>query len=182
MLVTDLLPIGMTALLVAIILVVVLDRTEVRNDRPQVFPLLLVRFFGLFWVMAAAFLLFKIRMISLHELGNPLDAMNFVPFRTIANYLRTRNVLQLLGNSLVLLPFPILLRLNFPTLKSKVFRMILLFVTILIEPAQLLTNVLLHSPFNAIDIDDFLLNAIGCFLGFAIVKLIDSIGMRRKEA
>ena len=114
--------------------------------------------------------------------GDPLDAMNLVPFRTIANYLSTRNVVQLLGNVLVLLPFPILLRLNFPALKSTVFRIILLFVTIMIEPAQLLINVLLHSPFNAIDIDDFLLNAIGCCLGFTIVKLMASIRIHRKEA
>ena len=67
MLVTDLLPIGMTALLVAIILVVVLDRTEVRNDRPRVLSLLLLRFFGLFWITTAAFLLFKIRIFFLHE-------------------------------------------------------------------------------------------------------------------
>ena len=182
MLATDLLPIGLSAFIVAIILVTVLDRTKLRNDRCRILSLLLLRFFGLFWITTAAFLLFKIRILFLHELGNPLDAMNLVPFRTIANYLRTRNVVQLLGNSLVLLPFPILLRLNFPTLKSKVFRMILLFVTFLIEPVQLLINVLLHSPFNAIDIDDFLLNAIGCFLGFAIVKLIASNRIHRKKA
>ena len=118
----------------------------------------------------------------MHESENPLDAINLLTFKTINDYHSKRNWVELLGNFLVLLPFPILLRLNLPAMKSRVLRITLLFVTLLIEPAQLLTNVFLHSPFNAIDIDDFLLNAIGCFLGFAIVKLIDSIGMRRKEA
>ena len=55
MLVTDLLPICLTAFIVAIILVMVFDKSKANNDQRRVLPLFLVRFFGLFWAIAALF-------------------------------------------------------------------------------------------------------------------------------
>ena len=63
---------------------------------------------------------------------------------------------------------------------DRAYLWIVLCVTVLIEPVQLLVNIIANAPANAIDIDDFLMNAAGCLLGLAAAELLLLITRRKK--
>ena len=113
--------------------------------------------------------------------GDPFAAVNLVPFKTIAEYIENRNRVQIFGNMLVLFPFPALLYFNFPKMNNRNYLVTVLCVTVLIEPIQLLINVIANISANVIDIDDFLLNAAGCLLGLTALKLLKHMIQGKKR-
>ncbi|MDR1135984.1 MAG: VanZ family protein [Clostridiales Family XIII bacterium] len=185
--ITELIPAGIMAFFAASLLTVIFHRKDFRTDGMRVFRLFVVRFLGLWYAFAAIALLFKVRILLLMgpiKNFNPFEGINLIPFETITKFIGKRNKfqwIQIWGNLFLLFPLPILLRLNFPKMKNRNFLLILIGVTVLIEPAQLLTNIITRVPVNVIDIDDFLLNAPGCMLGFLAAKLIERWFLAKKR-
>lgn len=180
MLLTDIIPIGLIAFVLSLLLTLVLDFRTFRTAPWRTVCQFAARFLGLWWAMTAIALLFKTRTFFLNNPGSPFAHVNLLPFKTITAYLGSQNWLQLLGNAFILLPFPVLLAVNFPRMKTHTYYWVVFGVTALIEPVQLLVNLFAGSPVNAIDIDDFLLNALGCLLGLAVAHLFKHL--TRKKA
>ncbi|GHU87462.1 hypothetical protein FACS1894202_01790 [Clostridia bacterium] len=177
--ITDIIPLGAVALVAAVVLTVI---PCVRQKRTfgQTIWLFTVRFAGLWYALAAVTLLFKLVTIrfALNDVsGLGSMGVNLKPFATIIEYANAHNTIQIAGNLGVLFPLPILLGLNFPKMSVRKIFVISAIVTVLIEPLQLLVNVIIRSPYNSIDIDDLILNAIGVAVGLLSAKAI--IAVRR---
>jgi glycopeptide antibiotics resistance protein len=182
MLITDVIPLGAVALVAAVILAVIACVRKKRSFR-QTLWLFAVRFAGLWYALAAVTLLFKLSTIGFVPNGSgdlAFMRVNLKPFVTIIEYVNARNTIQIAGNLGVLFPLPILIRLNFAKMSFLKIALISAIVTILIEPLQLLVNVIKCSPYNSIDIDDLILNALGVALGLLIVKAIETTQKHRR--
>ena len=98
---------------------------------------------------------------------------NFIPFKTILNYvklykdgLRILSVLQLLGNFVLFLPMGIFLPCVFKVLDRFWKVIISVFVMVLcVEVIQFLLRV------GIIDVDDLIFNLCGAMIGYGIVKI-----------
>lgn len=95
-----------------------------------------------------------------------------IPFQTIISTWKQGNLLQVVGNIVLLLPLPILIGL----LKKRsigFFRTltVVISVSLGIELTQLLINCLTGIPNKVADVDDFILNSIGGLVGWATIKL-----------
>ncbi|MDR1272579.1 MAG: D-alanyl-D-alanine carboxypeptidase family protein, partial [Clostridiales Family XIII bacterium] len=130
------------------------------------------RFLGLWYAAIAIDLLFKARTLLMNEPGDPFEAVNLVPFKTIAEYIYEGDHIQIMGNFLILFPLPALLHFNFPKMGLRALSTAAFCTAILLEPLQLLVNIITGTAANVIDIDDFLLNASGCFLGLQVARLL----------
>jgi glycopeptide antibiotics resistance protein len=176
---TDILPLGAIALAATAILTVIACARQKRTFG-QGLRLFVVRFGGLWYALVAVTLLFKLGTIKFavdSELS-PFYKMNLVPFRTLENYFARHlptQIAQIIGNIAVLLPLPILLRLNFPKISFRRVAAISVILTVLIEPLQLLVNVIIRAPYNSIDIDDLILNAVGAVIGLCVAKAIMTV-------
>ncbi|GHU94663.1 hypothetical protein FACS1894208_06140 [Clostridia bacterium] len=175
--ISDIIPLGAVALVAAVILTVI---AYVRHKRTfgEVVWLFSVRFAGLWYAFAAVTLLFKLVTIrfALNDVsGLGSMGVNLKPFATIIEYANARNTIQIAGNLGVLFPLPILLGLNFTKMSFRKIAAISAIVTVLIEPLQLLVNVIIRSTYNSIDIDDLILNAVGVAVGLLAVKAILAI-------
>ena len=112
----------------------------------------------------------------------PGDALrhNFRPFSTIAlqwAQLRSgdlRGPVNLLMNSVLFLPFPVLLKLGWPKLKAR-FCFLIAFASILLcETAQYFLG-------RITDVDDVLLNTVSVLLGLALLQLIFQIQKKKSK-
>ncbi|MDR0570049.1 MAG: VanZ family protein [Clostridiales Family XIII bacterium] len=170
--ITDIMPLGAVSLVAAMLTVAA--RKGRGNAPASTAYFFAARFFGLWYLLTAATLLFKLATIGfvVGGVASPLLRANFVPFKMIALYVKRRNAVQFWGNVVALFPFPILLYLNSPETRFRKNVLISIIVTVCIEPLQLLMNVILRAPYNVIDIDDFLLNAVGTALGLLTVRLV----------
>jgi glycopeptide antibiotics resistance protein len=170
--ITDIIPLGVVAFVLAVALTVI-SCVRQKCQFGQTLCLFALRFAGLWYALAAVTLLFKLGTIGFVPNGSgdlAFMRVNLKPFVTIIEYVNARNTIQIAGNLGVLFPLPILLRLNFAKISFRKITLISAIVTLLIEPLQLLVNVIIRSPYNSIDIDDLLLNAAGVALGLIAVK------------
>ena len=112
----------------------------------------------------------------------PGDALrhNFRPFSTIAmQWAQLRNgdlrgPVNLLMNSVLFLPFPVLLKLGWPKLKTR-FCFLIAFASILLcETAQYFLG-------RITDVDDVLLNTVSVLLGLALLQLIFQIQKKKSK-
>lgn len=168
--VSDLIWVVVAACVLAGISVCWCDTSTMHHARHGFAWLFVVRVMGLCWVMFAIAVLFKVRTIWVPKpAGNPFATLNLVPFKTIVAAITTQHWMQqVVGNMALFVPFPALLWANFPTLKRQTLWWIVIGVTVLVEPMQLMLNVLVHRPFNVVDIDDVFLNVTGCLIGGAM--------------
>lgn len=100
--------------------------------------------------------------------------LSLKPFKTISTYLSDKNYIYALGNIIIIVPlFP----LGYFSLKKylsyKSCFFILIIFVFLIEPIQLLINLITQYPNKVVDIDDFVLNLVGYIVGF-ILTIIGS--------
>jgi glycopeptide antibiotics resistance protein len=107
---------------------------------------------------------------------------NYIPFKTITEYIMTGNKVQIFGNILITVPILFLIALSFRKLTFKKSFLISLIVTLSIEPIQLIINLVLNSSANIIDIDDLILNLIGCMMGALLAKFILSFDGKGKKS
>jgi glycopeptide antibiotics resistance protein len=99
---------------------------------------------------------------------------NFVPFRSIIDSIDNRTSwVQNGGNLLLLLPFGFYL----PLLKRKVlsFKTVVLsggLFSLTIEILQGCMNYLVGYNYRIVDIDDIILNTIGCLVGYTVFRIL----------
>ena len=112
--------------------------------------------------------------------GNQALRYNLVPLREIRRYLHSRRtlglrlvLLNLLGNILIFIPFAAILPVLFRGMR-KAYRTIGLgiLVSLWIETLQLVTRA------GSFDVDDILLNAAGCAVGYMIFAVCNRIRRR----
>ena len=114
--------------------------------------------------------------------GMSITNLSLEPFSTIRMCLANKNYIPLLGSVAVTIPiFPIAYWcLRNCLSKKKIFSLMLLFVC-LIEPIQLVINMITAYPNKVVDIDDFFLNLIGYLIGFIITVLVYRIKLNMCE-
>ncbi|MDR0838755.1 MAG: VanZ family protein [Oscillospiraceae bacterium] len=170
--ITTAIPLGAAALIAALLSAII----HRKSGRAYALRVFFARFLGLWYALVALVVLFKLETIGLSlKWPSSLFTGNYVPLKTITQYLRQRNLVQLGGNLAVMFPLPILLYLNFPQAGYKNCLWLSLLVTALVEPLQLFINLALNIRTNIVDIDDFLLNAAGCLLGLLALRLFLSL-------
>ncbi|MBO8434652.1 MAG: VanZ family protein [Tyzzerella sp.] len=98
--------------------------------------------------------------------------LSLKPFHTLSIYLEDKNYFPIFGSIAITVPMYPLVSFNVTDVFSKksYFIIPLIFI-ILIEPIQLLTNIVTRFPNWVIDIDDLILNLIGYLIGFILTKI-----------
>ncbi|MGG4405972.1 VanZ family protein [Geobacillus stearothermophilus] len=106
-----------------------------------------------------------------------------IPFKTIISALNQGNILQVIGNFVLLLPLPILIGLLKDNSTTFIRALIMVIsISLGIELIQLITNFLTGIPNKVADIDDLILNSIGGFVGWILLKLYFAfIGEKNKS-
>jgi glycopeptide antibiotics resistance protein len=139
-------------------------------------------FWAAAYVVVAGRILFNVTEYGIYGDSSPYHG-NYVPFKTIMEYVRMGHIgilfTQIIGNILVTLPLPFVVWFYSGQRKIKQVCVLSLIATAAIEPAQLLINVFLGGPSNIIDVDDLILNLVGCALGLLLLKAVN--GLRQAE-
>ena len=101
------------------------------------------------------------------------------PFDTISTYSADKNYIPILGSIFITMPlFPLAYwNLRRHVSNKKCFFIFLIFVC-MIEPIQLVVNIITSYPNKVIDIDDFILNLIGYLIGYVLTTIIYRIVLR----
>lgn len=135
--------------------------------------------------------LFPLRVLSVESIQKlidskalliPDDYLMLMPFGEIFQVITDFDwrylIIQVIGNILLFIPFPILLamlneKLTFQKILLKGF-----LLTVSIELIQLVINFVLIYPNRVASIDDVILNLLGVLLGYQIWKLMKNVGKR----
>lgn len=132
-------------------------------------------FLAALYVCMACNILFSVTRFGIYGDTRPYSG-NYVPFRTIMAYAKRGNILlfvtQIIGNILVILPLPLVVWFCSRKRNMKRVCLVSLIITAAIEPLQLLINIYLGGPTNIIDIDDLILNLVGCTLGLLLLRAV----------
>lgn len=158
---------------ISIILAIIIFYIVKKIKKETNISYLFILFFSISYFLFLFFILFDARNTN----GNGLDFGNFsyfqlLPFKSILSFIKNNNLMQIYGNIIIFLPFSILIYLLFRNLcKFRVIFISLLFV-LLVEPIQLVINLITNYPNHVIDIDDFILNLIGVLAGYYILLFI----------
>lgn len=103
------------------------------------------------------------------------NSSNFIPFKTISTYVKALidgsmnmdiPIKNLAGNFLLFLPMGIYFPLFFKKIQTKHFFISIILLIFAVEVIQILTRR------GSFDVDDFILNMAGAFLGFVVLKRI----------
>lgn len=112
---------------------------------------------------------------------------NLVPFRTIGSLVKagatTTTLMQIGGNILISAPYGLLLYLLVSQKKKAPLLLLSLLFPLVIESLQLAIGLLIGLTYRSFDIDDFILNVSGAYLGIAFGKIFlknRRAGIRRK--
>ncbi|MES2224423.1 MAG: VanZ family protein [Patescibacteria group bacterium] len=124
--------------------------------------------------------LISIGTLMLNFGGTATGPANFMPFKTIANYLNSKGLIiagiNLIGNIVLLLPIGFLAPLAHKSLTWKKALLLALGAGLAIEALQAVLRV------GIFDIDDVILNAIGVAIGYGIFMLLAWIARSMKPA
>lgn len=101
---------------------------------------------------------------------------NFIPFRTIISTLQmgltVTAFIQIAGNILIAAPYGVVLDLTMRK-SSKIWLFLLpLLFPLVIELLQFIIGLVIGYNYRSVDIDDFILNALGGYLGILFSKLL----------
>ena len=128
------------------------------------------------YVFIACNILLSITKFGMYKDVSPFSG-NYTPFRTIMEYINRGHIglffSQVAGNILVTLPFPFVVWFCSRKRNMKRVCLISLIITAVIEPVQILLNVFIGGPTNIIDIDDLILNILGCVLGLPLLTTVN---------
>ena len=115
----------------------------------------------------------ELKNIELLEIKRRFQWSNFIPFKTINNYLFLYNVntnvvvQNLVGNIIAFIPLGFLLPILIKRLRNlKYIFFIALFTSLFFETIQILSGI------GSFDIDDLILNTLGALLGYSIYRVI----------
>lgn len=100
---------------------------------------------------------------------------NFIPFKTIMSTLQmgltVTAFLQIAGNVLIAAPYGVVLGITMRK-SSKIWLLLLpLLFPLVIELLQFIIGTAIGYNYRSVDIDDFILNALGAYLGILFSKL-----------
>ncbi|MDR1821579.1 MAG: VanZ family protein [Oscillospiraceae bacterium] len=132
------------------------------------------------YAVAACFLLFSKRPPAAAQEAGPFYG-NFVPLKTILESAASGRHMQNIGNVAIFIPLPFVVYFALSRHGFKRAAVVSLAITLIIEPVQLLINLLPGATRNIIDIDDLLLNALGCILGLLVLKSILTLRAAKKH-
>jgi glycopeptide antibiotics resistance protein len=143
-----------------------------------------VTFLAAVYILFACRILFNTTKFGIYGNSEPWHG-NYIPFNTIWAYIRKGNIwiclMQIAGNVLVTLPLPLVIWFCSPKRSMKRVCAVSLIITALIEPVQLLINLILGGPSNIIDVDDLILNLIGCGLGLLFAAAANRLRKARNS-
>lgn len=119
-----------------------------------------------------------IRILNPDLLENQSTIRNYfqlIPFRSIYSTIKNASIfsIQIIGNIVLLLPFPIFL--GYLKMNSKRYAALFfqsLCISIFIEVLQVIIDFILQYPSRKFDVDDIILNGTGIMLGVCIYILI----------
>ncbi len=110
---------------------------------------------------------------------------NLIPFKTItemfSNGFNLTALIQTSGNICMAIPYGIFIMMftkNKKWWKSLLFALLL---TLSIELSQLFIGLSIDNMYRNVDIDDIILNVIGCYIGYTIYKLLPN-KLKNKQA
>jgi len=165
------------ALLPAVVAASIAAAIYFRKRKPPLIKGLLflfLVFIAVLYLLTACLILFKFNADIVNGAVSPFHG-NYIPFKTISAMLHPwggNTTVQLIGNILVTLPLPFVVWLFSKKRSVKAVCIASLVITALIEPIQLLINLILSSSSNIIDIDDLILNLLGCTTGLLLLKIM----------
>lgn len=100
---------------------------------------------------------------------------NFIPFQTILSTLErgltVTAIIQLAGNILIAFPYGIVLDLTLRKRRKLWLYLLPLLFPLVIESLQFIIGLAISFNYRSVDIDDFILNALGGYLGIFFSKL-----------
>lgn len=171
--VLDVLPInGLLAFIIAIAAMVVFMLTR-KPPMKKLLACFAATFLAAVYIFMACSILFSTTRFGIYGDPSPFSG-NYVPFKTISAYANRGNFIiftkQVIGNILITLPFPFVVWFYSRKRKMKRIGWVSLIITATIEPLQILINLFLGGPSNIIDVDDLILNLVGCTLGLLLLK------------
>lgn len=106
-------------------------------------------------------------------------SIQFIPFKSIYELVKSKNLIQIFGNIILLMPLPLLLQGVNNKRYSKInYIKIILLTSIGIELSQLIINILTKIRNHVIDIDDIFLNILGGVILVVFYKPINNIIVR----
>lgn len=117
------------------------------------------------------FYLFPRSFGATHE---PYILFQPVPFQTIAS----SHLLSIIGHVLMMMVMPLLIYAVANSAKKAVIYSLV--VATLIEPLQMLIDWFSRFPHFVVDIDDFILQIIGCVLGWGIVMIFSRFSLKTR--
>ncbi|GAC41137.1 VanZ family protein [Paenibacillus popilliae] len=147
----------------------------------QIINLIKKKPFNIYIFFVDYFFIFYLLIVSLFVFSNGFcsdpfdikDATQLIPFKSIYKFVALENYFQITGNTLLLLPFPILLQLrSLKRYKIKQAFLYTLTCSLLIESMQLVLDVLFNCNGKIFDVDDLILNTIGGVMGWLVFKPI----------
>lgn len=134
--------------------------------------------FIIYLTIVAIITLFPISYEEKVEYFGDITWYNFIPFKTItemfSNGFNLTAVIQTFGNICLSVPYGIFIMMftkNKKWWKSLLFALLF---TLSIELSQLFIGLSIDNMYRNVDIDDIILNVIGCYIGYAIYKLLPS--------
>ena len=170
-----------SVLLLALIATVAAAIVKKLIHKPKLTQLLrfsIVTFLSAAYVFMACRILFNVTKFGIYGDIEPWHG-NYIPFATIWEYISRGHIamflLQVAGNLLVTFPLPLVVWHYIPKQSIKSVCFISLIITALIEPVQLLINMILGGPSNIIDVDDLILNLAGCVLGLLLAVVVNRL-------
>jgi glycopeptide antibiotics resistance protein len=94
-----------------------------------------------------------------------------IPFKSIIPSLKYHNWIQVIGNMALLFPVGVYLKILSKRVQSlKKVLVVSLLLTLSIECIQLIIDFITHYPNKVFDIDDIILNVIGCIAGWKVAE------------
>ena len=126
--------------------------------------------------VVASITLFPILYDNEVEYWGDVTWYNFIPFRTITNMFsygfNTTAFIQLAGNICMSIPYGIFIMMFVDNKKWWKLLLFALLFTVSIEFLQFLIGIILGNMYRTVDIDDAILNVLGCYIGYIIYKLL----------
>ncbi|MCX8131868.1 MAG: VanZ family protein [Clostridia bacterium] len=101
---------------------------------------------------------------------------NFVPLKSIGGMIKDGNthtvIRQIIGNIILFIPMGALLPMNFKSLFSfKRVALVGFLASVAIELLQFLISFIIGATYKITDVDDILLNFVGCIVGYLLFRL-----------
>ena len=132
--------------------------------------------FIIYLTIVATITLFPIVYEEKFEFFGTTTWYNLTPFKTIAeifsNVFNLSVYIQVFGNICMVVPYGIFIMMF---IKKNSWQKALFFAvlfTVTIELTQMFIGLLIGNMYRVTDIDDIILNVIGCYIGYSIYKLL----------